>query len=670
MEATRSAAGPVTRAITIEDLLEFRIANDPQMAPDGSRVACAVTTADAPSNGYRTHLWVVPLDGAPWQLTAAAARDTGPRWSPDGTRVAFVSDRGGTKQIWVIAAGGGEARAVTSGKLSPAELAWSPDGRWIAFVGKPEPGAAEDDSDVRVISRLRYKQDGEGFWDGRWKQLFVVAADGGAARQVTDGEYDHLGPAWSPDGRSLAYTGSASPDADLTGASDVWVVPVDGGAPPRRLTDGRGPAQSPSWSPDGAQIAYLGHDNEYWGATHLGVWVVLAAGGPPACLTRRYDRSIGHHLSGDVRPLPSSGGVTWAPDGARLYVLTTEGGNTAVVSISVPDGQVRRETRGDHELVGCSLDRAARRLACIECDPSTPGEVAVADLGPSGERPVRRLTRWNAPLVEALALSRPERFECGGADGWPIEGWVMKPAGVRAGQRVPAVLEIHGGPHSTYGNGFMHQFQVLCAAGYGVIYANPRGSHGYTQAFTAATHDDWGGKDYEDLMRVLDHAVAAHPWIDPDRLGVAGGSYGGYMVNWMVGHTQRFRAAVSLRSTCDRYSQWGTSDMGVENGRWEFPGDPWTADRFYRERSPITYVTQMRTPLLLAHGEHDLRCPISQSEQLFVALKKQGTPTVFLRFPGESHNLSSAGKPSHRIAQLRHILAWFRTYLDAPARPA
>ena len=665
MDATRPTARPATRAITIEDLMEFRIANDPQLSPDGSRVVCPVTAADAPANGYRAHLWVVPTDGAPaWQLTAAAARDGSPRWSPDGTRVAFTSDRGGAKQLWVIAVGGGEARPLTSGKLSPGEPAWSPDGRWIAFVGKPEPDGAQEESDVRVISRLRYKQDGEGYWDGRWKQLFVVAADGGAPRQVTRGDHDHLGPAWSPDGRSLAYTGNPAPDADLSGVSDVWVVPSDGGTPSVRLTDGRGPAQLPAWSPDGTRIAYLGHDNEYWGATHLRVWAVPASGGTPTSLTPTYERSIGHHLAGDVRPQPTSGGLTWAPDGGRIYFLTTEGGNTEVASVPASGGDVRVETRGEHELVGCSLDRAARRVACVESDPVSPGEVAVAELGGgAGGAAVRRLTRWNSALVDGLALSRPERFECRGADGWPIEGWVMKPGGIAAGARVPAVLEIHGGPHSTYGNGFMHQFQLLCAAGYGVVYSNPRGSHGYTQAFTAATHHDWGGKDYDDLMRALDHAVEANRWIDADRLGVAGGSYGGYMVNWMIGHTQRFRAAVSLRSTCDRYSQWGTSDMGVDNGRWEFPGDPWTADAFYRERSPITYVAQMRTPLLLAHGENDLRCPISQSEQLFVALVKQGTPAVLVRFPGESHNMSSGGKPKHRVEQLRHILGWFEKHL-------
>ena len=279
---------------------------------------CPVTAVDAASNGYRTHLWIVPVDGAPWQLTAAAARDVNPRWSPDGTRLVFVSDRGGTKQLWVIAAGGGEARALTSGKLSPGEPVWSPDGRSIAFVGKPEPEAGQDESDVRVITRLRYKQDGEGFWDGRWKQVFVVAADGGAPRQVTQGEHDHVGPAWSPDGRSLAYTGNPEPDADVTGVSDVWVVPADGGKPARRVTDGRGPVQQPAWSPDGITIAYLGHDNAYGGATHLRLWLVPAAGGTPACLTAGYERSIGHHLRRGRPPNAGVGGLTWAPGGGRI----------------------------------------------------------------------------------------------------------------------------------------------------------------------------------------------------------------------------------------------------------------------------------------------------------------------------------------------------------------
>jgi len=689
------------RPMTVEDILRWKIAGPPRLSPDGTRAACAVTAVDEAANGYHSHLWIAGTASggaaaAPFELTTAPARDSAPHWSPDGGRVAFLSDRGGTKQLWVIPADGGEAKALTSGPLAPAEPRWSPDGRWIAFTGKAgEPaGRAEgrEQSDVRVISRLHYKQDGEGFWDGRWKQIFVVPADGGAPRQVTQGDYDHTSAAWSPDGASLAYTGNASPDADLDGASDLWIVPADGSSGPRRLTRTVGPVEAPAWSPDGASIAYLGHDNKFAGATLPRVWIVPVSG-TPVCLTRAYEGTIGRAIGGDVRSQPDDGGLTWAPDGRRLYFLTTERGSCQVASVSVPDGAVRLETHGDHDLIGCSLDAAVRRVACIEGDPLTPGEIAVADLGGARPAAFRRLSAWNVPAAEALALVRPERFEYKTPDGHVFDGWVMKPARAGAGRpavrsatghddiraaanhetkvgrRVPGVLEIHGGPHGAYGYAFSNQFQLLCAAGYGVVYTNPRGSQGYGQALLAGTHHDWGGGDYQDLMGALDRALALHEWIDPDRLGVCGGSYGGYMTNWIVGHTQRFRAGVTLRSTCNRYNHWGTGDIAYHGARFEFPGAPWESPEFYLERSPITYAAQMRTPLLIMHGESDMRCSIEQAEQLFMALRRQGTPTLFVRFPGESHSMSSSGQPRHRVEEMRHLLAWFHTYLDGAPAP-
>jgi dipeptidyl aminopeptidase/acylaminoacyl peptidase len=657
----------VTRPITIEDLLALPVLNDPQMSADGRRVVFTVTRVDREANAYRTHLWLVPAEGGePSQLTAAQARDTGPRWSPDGTQIAFISDRGGEKQVWVIRVDGGEARPLTSGKRSPADLAWSPDGRWIAFVGKPD-AANPDESDVRVISRLRYKQDGEGFWDGRWKQVFVVSASGGDIRQVTQGDYDHLFPAWSPDGAHLAYTANPDPNADLTNVSDVWIAPVSGTASPRRLSRGIGPAQSPAWSPDGARIAYVGHDNACWGATNWRVWAVQSGGGgEPVCLTQEVDRSVGHHLLTDLRAHPSAGGLTWSPDGGRVFFMLADGGSTQIASVASSGGQVRMETRGDHGLIGCSLDRGARTVACIESDPLSPGEVAVAEIG-AAPAPLRRLTDLAGPLLRSLALSRPEGFRCESIDGRVVEGWVMRPVSPATTEPCPAVLKIHGGPHAAYGNGFFHEFHLLAAEGYGVIYINPRGSQGYGQAFTAATRHDWGGKDCADLMRGLDHVLSLCPWIDPGRLGVSGGSYGGFMTNWLVGHTRRFRAAVTDRSISNAYSQWGTSDLAYMKGFWEYPGEPWECPEFYLERSPITYVRQIRTPLLIIHSENDLRCPMEQAEQLFVALKKQGTPTLLVRFPNESHDLSRSGQPRHRVERLRHIVAWLRTHLAPPA---
>lgn len=682
MAAAPSRSNAGRRRFAVEDMLRWKVAGAPDLSPDGSWVVCPLTVADETTNGYETQLWLVAASStagattppAPRRLTTARSRDAGPRWSPDGSRIAFVSDRGGTKQIWVIPVDGGEARPLTSGSLSPADLAWSPDSKWVAFVGKPEPAdppsgtGRREPSDVRVISRLHYKQDGEGFWDGRWRQVFIAPASGGAVRQVTQGDYDHLTPAWSPDGVFLAYTGNASPDADLVEAADVWIVPAtDGTAVPRRLTRTVGPAESPAWSPDGTQVAYIGHDNEFGGATLPQIWVVPAGGGEPTCVTRGYEGSIGRHMSGDVRSLPGSGGLTWAPDGTRLYFLTTERGTGQVASVAVPDGTIRLETRGDHDLVGCALDRTARRAACVECDPLTPGEIAVAELGPGGPATFRRLSAWNTPLVETLDLVRPERFEYKTPSGDVVDGWVMKPAHAGTGRRLPAVLEIHGGPHSAYGHTFSNQFQLLCAAGYGVVFTNPRGSHGYGQKFLAATHHDWGGGDYQDLMGALDRALAIHEWIDPERLGVAGGSYGGYMTNWIVGHTPRFRAAVTLRSTCNRYNHWGTGDIAYQGARWEWPGAPWESPDFYLARSPITYVRHIKTPLLILHGENDLRCSIEQAEQLFVALKRQGTPVLFVRFPGESHGMSSAGQPRHRLEEMRHLLGWLTVHLDGGA---
>jgi dipeptidyl aminopeptidase/acylaminoacyl peptidase len=660
------------RLVAIDDLMAIPILNDPQLSPDGTQVAFTVTRPDRDANAYRTHLWLVPAAGGdPRQLTTAQAKETSPRWSPDGTRLVFVSDRGGEKQVWLISVGGGEARALTSGRLAPADPVWSPDGRFIAFVGKLEPPRGREESDVKIISRLRYKQDGEGFWDGRWKHIFTVPADGAsAARQVTTGEYDHLSPAWSPDGVSLAYTANDSPDADFGNTADVWITSAAGGSP-RRVTSNIGPAQSPSWSPDGRWIAYVGHDNACWSATNWGIWIVPSAGGEPACLTAQEDRSAGHHIATDSRVHPSSGGLTWSRDGARIFFMVGDRASTQIASIGVlgqaGEGRALRfETSGAHDLVGCSFDRATRRLACIHGDAATPGEVAVLDVG--GE--IRRVTGLTAPALRPLALARPERFEFETPDGWTVEGWVMRPSNPVYGDRAPAVLEIHGGPHAAYGNAFFHEFQVLAAQGYGVIYLNPRGSQGYGQRFTAATRHDWGGKDYEDLMHGVDHVLAAHPWIDRDRLGVAGGSYGGFMTTWIVGHTDRFRAAVTMRSISNAYSQWGTSDLAYMKGMWEYPGDPWETPQFYLERSPITYVRRMRTPLLILHSEQDYRCPIEQGEQLFVALKKLGVPSLFIRFPNESHDLSRNGQPRHRLERLRHIVEWFRTYLAPPTGDA
>ncbi len=681
------------RRITIEDLPSFRWITDVTLSPDGRSVAYAQETIaersderDGPSHAYRSHIWLVETaGGSPRPFTAGEHRDRRPLWSPGGERILFVSDRGsspkpGTKpptHLWVIPRTGGEARRITQAEHSPSEAAWSPDGRQIAFTGKPAEAADRPSSDVKIITRMKHKFDGEGFWDNRYKHIFVVPSDGGPARQISSGDYDHREAAWSPDGGRLVVVANRSENADYTNVADLWVVTLATGEM-RRITAGLGPISSPAWSPDGTLIAYLGHDNVCMGASNTILWVVPAGGGgDPRPLTRHYDRSLIHHVLSDMRVHPRAGQSTWSPDGRFIFVMVAEGGTTQLAAVEVASGSVRLMITGRREIYGESYDAGRRRVAMAISDPATPGDVWVADVDGLAEgQPTiagsseRRLTAANQALLDGVTLSAPERFAYRGADDWTIEGWVIPPADVDPGKRYPAILSIHGGPHSAYGEAFFLEFQLLAALGYAVVLTNPRGSQGYGQIFTAATHHDWGGKDYGDIMDGLEAALTRYPYLDRDRLGVAGGSYGGFMTNWIIGHTERFKAAVTMRSIANALSQWGTSDMAYFKGYWEFPGDPWDSPTFYWEKSPLAYVKNVTTPLLIEHSENDLRCPIGEAEQFFTALKKQGKEVVLVRFPNESHDLSRNGQPQHRIERLRLITDWFTRHIPPVALPS
>ena len=676
------------RKITIEDLLSLKWVSDPQLSPDGSRIAFVQTVADGEADTYRSHLWVAPVDGGastelgagdPRQFTAGEHRDSMPRWSPDGRWIAFLSDRGTgkpepgarrPKQLFVIPADGGEARLLVRAAYHPSDLVWAPDGRSLAFVGKP----VRDDpkSDVKVITRVRYKHDGEGFWDGRYKHLFRVPVEGdsapdlgaGAPHQISSGDFDHADPAWSPDGRYLSCVANRTEEADYANVTDVWIFPVEGGEP-RQLTKSVGPSASPAWSPDGRFIAYYGHDNACMSATNTAVWIVSAGGGDPVNLTAAFDRSLEHHVITDMRAHPEIGGPGWSADGSRIFAIIAEGATNQLGVVDARHGGVTVLTSARREIFGLAIRRTGDVAVIAASDPATPGDLWVVPL--DGRAAERRLTRVNQTVLDQVLVSAPERFTYQGADGWPVEGWVMRPAEFHDGVRYPAVLQIHGGPHGAYGEAFFHEFQLLAAEGFAVVYTNPRGSQGYGQQFTAATHHDWGGKDYEDIMRGLDDAIARFSFIDPTRLGVAGGSYGGFMTNWVIGHTDRFKAAVTMRSISNNLSQWGTSDLAFMKGVWEFPGDPWDAPTWYWEHSPLAYVERITTPLLILHSEQDLRCPIEEAEQLFAALKKLRRETMFVRFPNESHDLSRVGQPSHRVERLRWIVTWLADHLRRPA---
>jgi dipeptidyl aminopeptidase/acylaminoacyl peptidase len=650
------------RRMTPEDITRIVWVSDPQISPDGRRVAFVATTLSEEKDQSPSQIWMVDTaGGVPRRFTAGPRRDTEPRWSPDGSRLAFVSEREAKKkgQLYVMPADGGESTPLSDLKNGVTNPVWSPDGTRIGFVsrvgGWQEPESEEEKQKSRpprVITSLKYRYNGEGFTYDRRPHLFVVSAAGGEPGQITDGDWIDADPAWSPDGRLIAFSSARHAEKDDDDASDLWLVGAEGGEP-RRVTDTAGPTGLGSFSPDGRTIAYLGRRarNDFGG--NVRVFTVPAdGGGPPTCLTMGLDRSCAPL---PVRPL-------WSADGRWVTFAAEDRGALSIYRVGVSGGAApERVIGGERVVTGFSISRDGRMLAFTGTDPVTPAEVFVAAADGSGER---RLTDVNRGWREEVALSYPERFSCERA-GFALDGWVMKPVGSKPGTKGPALLNIHGGPHAQYGWGFFDEFQVYAAAGYAVIYTNPRGSQGYGEAFTRAVIRDWGGGDYADVMAGLDEALRRDEGIDATRLGVMGGSYGGFLTSWIVGHTGRFKAACSERAVNDQWGMFGTSDIGHLFNMVELGALPWDNLGEYLDRSPVTYAKDVTTPLLIIHSEDDLRCPIGQAEQLFVALKKLGKDVLFVRFPDETHELSRSGKPRHRLARFRFILDWFAQHLAA-----
>ena len=647
-----------------EDLTRIQFVTDPQLSPDGRRAAFVVTTLSEERDEYLSNIWVVDVaGGAPRRFTAGPRRDLEPRWSPDGSRLAFLSERTAKDklQVYVMPADGGEATKLTALDNGVSAIAWAPDGARLAFVsavgGYKEPEGEDEkrkSRPARVITSVKYRFNGEGFIYDRRPHVFVVSLDGASPTQITDGDFIDADPTWSPDGESLVFASARHGARDDDDASDLWRVPAKGGTP-QRLTATAGPVMLPAFSPDGRTIAFLARAELNAYGRNVQLFTVPADGGQATCVTSALDRSCG---ALHVRP-------SWSPDGRSLTVAAEDRGDIGLWRVAATGSAApQRIVGGERVLNGFSASAEGRTLAFAASRTVAPAEVFVCGADGGDER---RLTDLNRAWVESVALSAPERFRFTRA-GFELDVWVIRPAGFGAGQRYPTLLNIHGGPHAQYGHNFFDEFQVYAGAGYAVVYTNPRGSQGYGEAFTQAVVGDWGGGDYADVMAALDEALARYPFIDPERLGVLGGSYGGFLTSWTVGHTKRFKAACSERAVNCQYTMFGTSDIGHSFNVVELGGPlPWEDMARYIERSPLTYAKDMTTPLLILHSEDDLRCPIEQGEQLFVALKKLKREVRFVRFPGENHEMSRSGKPRHRLERFRHILEWFAKYLGKTA---
>ncbi len=670
---------PRRRKLRPDDLFRLRILTGLDLAPDGRAVAFALKVMDAKQNEYRSHLFLAgPRGGRPRQLTRGRSLDSEPRWSPDGRHIAYISKQPeGAAQIRVLPLAGGEPWQLTRLAGGPVrQLRWSPGGRALLFCHRiqprEDPEARKRRATYKQITRIVHKLDGDGFFPlERW-HVWKVSFPGGRAEQLTHGEDDDDEPAWSPDGRRIAFVSNRIREADYHPENDdLFVINADGRGL-RQVTRRFGPVSAPAWSLDGRHLYYVGHYGRdgQWLRHPLHIHAIPSSGGRASDLTPALDNWPGNWLASDtagtglgfVRLMPFRD--PGAAGEARVAFTLNEHGACRLYSIPARGGPARVEFGGRVDVLDAAVRPTTGEAAIVAARIMDCGEIYRCRLNGAKDTPAaRRLTDLNGPLLRGVRLTEPEEVIFGGPrnGGTPVHGWVLVPPGFRPDRRYPLVLYIHGGPMAQFGYVLFHELHLLAAQGYVIVFTNPRGSSGYGLRFMNCIENRWGTDDFDDLMQVVDEMVRA-PFIDARRLGVAGGSYGGFMTTWIVGHTRRFRAAVTQRQASNLLTQVGSSDVGFLR-TYRRGSTPWQTPLAHIQDSPNYYADRIRTPLLILHSEEDLRCPIAQGEELFTFLKLQRRTVEMIRFEGESHGLSRGGKPLNRLERLERILDWFARYL-------
>ncbi|MCF7804293.1 MAG: S9 family peptidase [Candidatus Marinimicrobia bacterium] len=656
---------------TAEDLYKIHFVGSPAISHAGDEIVYVDKTIEREEHKkYFSHLWMVKTDGEsePRQMTFGKTKNFMPEWAPDDSKIAFISDRNeDVSQIFILPRDGGEAKQLTDldrGEIK--EFAWAPDGEKIAIVYAKSTAPTDDDGkpEERVVRRITKKWckiQGKGFIDNEYGQIYIVDTNTGNATQLTDTDYNHGSLSWMPDSDAIVFGANPteSEDFDLNG-DRIYIQRLDEETAREIPRQDEGPASLPKVSSDGKTVAYVGHTDpdEAWGAAHQHLWLVPTDGSaPPTNVNPDFGRTIGNNLIHDMGGPPVQAAPIWSSDSQYVYVPVSNEGSIHLYRYSVATGSFEADVLQSGDLTSVTFDDDQNVMACIRANAVKPAEVHIRDLQTDTWS---RLTAHNDALLDDREVVKPEEYWVDGPNG-KIQSWIMKPVGFEEDKQYPNVMEIHGGPRCMYGDAFFFEFQLLASRGYTVYYCNPSGSQGYSEEFARSITNDWGSKDYVDCMTVAEY-FAEFDFIDPKQAGVTGGSYGGYMTNWIIGHTDHFKAAVTQRSVVNLESMAGTSDFGFAD-KMEFGGYIWENPEGYRRMSPLTYVNKIETPLLIIHGEQDLRCPVEQAEQLFTALKMQNKTVEFLRFPEESHELSRSGRPDRRVVRLEAICDWFDSYV-------
>ncbi len=667
------------RLITAEDLYKFQVLSSPRINPAGTQVVFSVQRVDRKSEKKYSNLWMVSTAAGsrPRQYTFGDQTDNQPAWSPDGRLISFISNRGDREkpaQIYLIETSGGEARPLTNIEGEIEDYIWSPDGKTLlctvrktdadVLTREKNPDLKKLGTPARHYDRVFYKLDGYGYLPLERTHLWSVDVKSGKAKQLTDHPvHDQQEPDISPDGKWIVYTSNNCEDPDAyPDRIDLFIMPFNGGAA-RKINTPLGSKGSPRFSPDGKWIAYYGQVGEGEGWRNDGVWVVPVDGSSEAInLTEAEDIHVSAWTINDIGQAETRPAF-WSKDGKTIFFPVLTKGSSHLYQVEVKSRKVNPLLDPVGVVSAQSFDANVSKVAYMFGTLGDPGQICVVDLKGGKTSAPRQLTRFNRDWLDRVDLGVTEEVWFKGKDGNSLQGWILKPPHFDPAKKYPSIMEIHGGPLTQYGFLFMHEFYYLAAQGFVVYFCNPRGGRGYGEKHAGAIAHNWGEADYSDLMSWADY-VAKLPYIDTARMGVTGGSYGGYMTVWVIGHTQRFKSAVSQRCVSNFVSMWGSSDFN-----WVFQQElndkaPFEDLQFYWEHSPIAYIGNAKTPTLVIHNEMDHRCPIEQSEQVFVALKRLGIDTEFVRFPDEFHGLSRTGRTDRRILRLNHILRWFKKYLQ------